>query len=254
MDAALGRRTHVKGRQLLFSPASPQKMTFSSQQHIQAWGTAAREQLMCSCTVGCGTEGVLGPVPILWKSSGSCTSTFSRWNMWYSACSQIGGIRLNCRATEYASCNPDWHHQHTPTPLPWGRDLGSGTPLPPTRGPYHDLHGAPARRAPVHGHPLVDDVGHGAHRLCRRKGEQQAGIRAQGWGWAVHILQAVYIQMPHGVEIKREWKLTRERERLRGNRFSTINAFPNVLKTDPRQTTRRASRGSGRRLVWLWLR
>lgn len=43
-------------------------------------------------------------VPILWKSSGSCTSTFSLWNMWYSACSQIGGIWLNCRATEYASC------------------------------------------------------------------------------------------------------------------------------------------------------
>lgn len=41
-----------------------------------------------------------GSPPILWKSSGSCTSTFSRWNMWYSACSQMGGIRLNCRATE----------------------------------------------------------------------------------------------------------------------------------------------------------
>lgn len=41
--------------------------------------------------------------PILWKSSGSCTSTFSLWNMWYSACSQMGGIWLNCRATEYAS-------------------------------------------------------------------------------------------------------------------------------------------------------
>lgn len=42
-------------------------------------------------------------LPILWKSSGSCTSTFSLWNMWYSACSQMGGIWLNCRATEYAS-------------------------------------------------------------------------------------------------------------------------------------------------------
>lgn len=41
--------------------------------------------------------------PILWKSSGSCTSTFSLWNMWYSDCSQMGGIWLNCRATEYAS-------------------------------------------------------------------------------------------------------------------------------------------------------
>lgn len=41
-----------------------------------------------------------GSPPILWKSSGSCTSTFSRWNMWYSACSQMGGIKLNCRATE----------------------------------------------------------------------------------------------------------------------------------------------------------
>lgn len=44
-----------------------------------------------------------GGSPILWKSSGSCTSTFSLWNMWYSACSQMGGIWLNCRATEYAS-------------------------------------------------------------------------------------------------------------------------------------------------------
>lgn len=51
-----------------------------------------------------GWEGIPTVLPILWKSSGSCTSTFSRWNMWYSACSQIGGIRLNCRATEYASC------------------------------------------------------------------------------------------------------------------------------------------------------
>lgn len=44
-------------------------------------------------------------LPIFWKSSGSCTSTFSLWNMWYSACSQMGGIWLNCRATEYASYN-----------------------------------------------------------------------------------------------------------------------------------------------------
>lgn len=42
-------------------------------------------------------------LPILWKRSGSCTSTFSLWNMWYSACSQMGGIWLNCLATEYAS-------------------------------------------------------------------------------------------------------------------------------------------------------
>lgn len=41
--------------------------------------------------------------PILWDSSGSWTSTFSLWNMWYSACSQMGGIWLNCRAIEYAS-------------------------------------------------------------------------------------------------------------------------------------------------------
>lgn len=34
---------------------------------------------------------------------------------------------------------------------------------------YHDLHGAPARCAPVHGHPLVDDVGHGAHGLCHER-------------------------------------------------------------------------------------
>lgn len=51
---------------------------------------------------GCVGQGLCGAgrPPILWKSSGSCTSTFSRWNMWYSACSQMGGIRLNCRATE----------------------------------------------------------------------------------------------------------------------------------------------------------
>lgn len=49
--------------------------------------------------IGTGLGGA-GNLPILWKSSGSCTSTFSRWNMWYSACSQMGGIRLNCRATE----------------------------------------------------------------------------------------------------------------------------------------------------------
>lgn len=42
-------------------------------------------------------------VPILWYSSGSCTSTLSLWKKWYSACSHTGGIRLNCLATEYAS-------------------------------------------------------------------------------------------------------------------------------------------------------
>lgn len=67
----------------------------------------------------------MGPVPILWKSSGSCTSTFSRWNMWYSACSQIGGIKLNCRATEYASCQARVQtisacSARVPTPPPCG--------------------------------------------------------------------------------------------------------------------------------------
>lgn len=39
-------------------------------------------------------------VPILWYSSGMATSTLSRWNKWYSACSATAGIRLNCLATE----------------------------------------------------------------------------------------------------------------------------------------------------------
>lgn len=34
---------------------------------------------------------------------------------------------------------------------------------------YHDLHGAPARCAPVHGHSLVDYMGHCPHRLCQSK-------------------------------------------------------------------------------------
>lgn len=89
-------------------------------------------------------------------------------------------------------------------PITTGQGFGLWDPE--GRGSYHDLHGAPARRAPVHGHPLVDDVGHGAHRLCRRKGEQQAGVRAQGWGWAVHILQAVCIQTPNGQELGVEIK------------------------------------------------
>lgn len=208
---------------IVFPPPSPQKVPFSPQQHIQEWGTAAREQLWCwSVLLHQRLQDGEDPglVPILWKSSGSCTSTFSLWNMWYSACSQIGGIRLNCRATEYASCNRigtiSAHQPHRHGAGIWA----PGPPVPPTRGPYHDLHGAPARRAPVHGHPLVDDVGHGAHRLCQRKGEQQAGVRAQGWGWAMHILQAGYIQTPNGrelgVEIKPKGNGNRpERERER---------------------------------------
>lgn len=67
------------------------------------------------CALG-GWGGIPTVIPILWKSSGSCTSTFSRWNMWYSACSQMGGIRLNCRATEYASCRRVRTLSALPTP------------------------------------------------------------------------------------------------------------------------------------------
>lgn len=69
----------------------------SSPRDLGSWSWGAL------CFGGAGEEPPT-VIPILWKSSGSCTSTFSRWNMWYSACSQMGGIRLNCRATEYASC------------------------------------------------------------------------------------------------------------------------------------------------------
>ena len=42
-------------------------------------------------------------LPILWYNSGMATSTLSRWNKWYSACSATAGIRLNWLATEYDS-------------------------------------------------------------------------------------------------------------------------------------------------------
>lgn len=93
--------------------------------------------------------------PILWDSSGSWTSTFSLWNMWYSACSQMGGIWLNCRATEYASFNQQGQPSQ-PRSLPQEGVCG------PT---HHDLHGAPSGGSPVHGHSLVDHVGHGPDRL-----------------------------------------------------------------------------------------
>lgn len=31
---------------------------------------------------------------------------------------------------------------------------------------YHDLHGRPPRRPPVHGHALVYHIGHGSNNLC----------------------------------------------------------------------------------------
>ena len=31
---------------------------------------------------------------------------------------------------------------------------------------YHDLHGRPPRRPPVHRHALVDHIGHGPNNLC----------------------------------------------------------------------------------------
>lgn len=57
--------------------------------------------------------------------------------------------------------------------------IAGAAPLQPPRplGPYHDLHGAPARGPPVHGHPLVDDMGHGSHSLCREgRREGQVGF------------------------------------------------------------------------------
>ena len=32
---------------------------------------------------------------------------------------------------------------------------------------HHDLHSSPPGGAPVHGHALVDHIGHGSHNLCR---------------------------------------------------------------------------------------
>lgn len=34
---------------------------------------------------------------------------------------------------------------------------------------YHDLHGRPARRSPVHGHSLIDHMRHCSHYLCKRE-------------------------------------------------------------------------------------
>lgn len=72
----------------------------SSYSFMESMTTRTREVIKCMSRPYVRVD----YLPILWKSSGSCTSTFSLWNMWYSACSQMGGIWLNCRATEYASC------------------------------------------------------------------------------------------------------------------------------------------------------
>ena len=92
---------------------------------------------------------------------------------------------------------PQGHH-------PWS---GAGSPAPgrthTKRSHYHDLHGAPTRCAPVHGHPLVNDVSHGTHRLCHeRRGNCRLGgwPRAQGPAW--------------GHSAKKKKKKARSRERM----------------------------------------
>ena len=127
-------------------------------------------------------------LPILWKSSGSCTSTFSLWNMWYSACSQIGGIWLNCRATEYASYSQHMEQFHkeqssctqhksqvfTKTwSIDW-RIVRKSSKVYLIKWPvsvyvrtHHDLHGGPPRCPPVHCHSLVNHMGHCPHRFYR---------------------------------------------------------------------------------------
>lgn len=110
----------------------------------------------------------------------------------------MGGIWLNCRATEYASCRRQHTHRKVNV-LNWGggggcyawsrcweEPRGKGWVLSlhtrsahcllrdsglvaedKVKATHHYLHWTPAGCAPVHRHSLIDHMGHCSHRLCK---------------------------------------------------------------------------------------